>query len=133
MFKKVLQWFKDMFSNDVGQYDPKAEEYGFKLLLGVILGIFLSITVPILFVYLEAWEITIRIVDLIWHEDFFWRTGYYIAFVAANFGLLAVAGFSTYRINGQYDRLLLKKGVRIVAIIFYLIAIAMYIYCIVSK
>ena len=118
---------KDILKNDIGQYDPEAEKLGWKGVILFFLGIIISIVIPVLFVYLEAWEITVNLGRLIWDEAFGLRTGYFILFCLANISLLIVCMLTTYRINGRIYRLRIKKAMRFIAIFLYIIVVILYI------
>jgi len=124
--------FKDIFKNDLGKYDPKAEQRGVKGVVSFLAGLLLSVVIPILFVYLEAWEITLQLERLIWDEDNFWRTGYFIIFVVANWAFGVVLMLPTYRINGQEHRLAYKKFARGAALVAYVVFIILYLYQIIK-
>jgi|GEM_PF-6780556 len=130
----LFRLLKKIFSNEVGQeVKPK-----WKVALFVIIGLILAIVIPTLFVYLEAWEITINLQRLIWETENRFRFPYFISFILSNLAFIIVAMLSIFRLHSheasEYERyqndlleLKSKKAFRIMMLILYVITITLYV------
>lgn len=101
--------FRNFFSNDLGEYRYGAEKLNVKEWFYIILGVIGSFIIPVLFVYLEAWDITINLEELIWSAELPIRCYYFISCIAGCISSLFVLILTPKRINGKTNRLQAKK------------------------
>jgi len=95
----MFKLLKKMFSNEV----CREEKPVWKILLFFIIGLIIVIIIPVLFVYLEAWEITINLERLIWESENRFRFPYFIIFILSNLTFIIVAMLSIFKIDFYVD------------------------------
>lgn len=135
MIKKIVKFFKDIYSDDIGVYNPKAEKLTVGTILYWVIGIALSFIIPAIFIYIEVGEFDWNFFRFLWGEEEtagllgggLYRGGYYILGLSGN-GFLLLAGFaSPYWINGRKEILEIKKLSRFLFPVCYIGAIACFI------
>lgn len=134
--KTVINFFKELFRDDIGIYDPNAKKWGVGWVIYWIVGSILSILIPICLVYLEAWEFQWNVFRLIWVEEgtnYLCRLGYFCLGIPTNFLFLGAGYATTKHINGKKEYLETKKTARTVmyfsyglCIFFFIMANIMY-------
>ena len=78
--KRIVKFFKDIFSNDAGKYCPKTKKIRLKWVIYWVIGIILTVLIPTCLVYLEAWEFNWNIVKIVWVEEgkYLYRGGHFL-------------------------------------------------------
>ena len=118
--KRFVRFFKYIYSDDVGSYNPKAEKITVSSVLYWVIGLALCFMIPAALVYIQAGEFDWNVFRFIWGEEEtaglyangLLRLGSYIFTLCGN-GFLLIGGFITpYRINGHRERLEYKKITR---------------------
>ena len=118
--KRIIRFFTDIYSNDIGTYDPKAEKIGARGVLYWVIGIILCFLIPAALVYIEVGEFDWNVFRFLWgeeetaglHTKGLFRLGSYIFTLSGN-GFLLISGYiSPYRINGHSERLQIKEFTR---------------------
>lgn len=131
MIKKITTFFKEIYSDDIGTYNPEAKKVTVKDILYWIIGLVLCFIIPAVFIYIEVGEFDWNFFRFIWGEEEtagllgggLYRGGYFILGLAGNV-YLTIAGFLTpYKINGDRRFLEAKKLTRFCFPIFYVGAI----------
>ena len=64
MHNVISNYFKEIFKNDVGVADPKVKKLGLKDILYWIIGLIISLLIPVCIVYLEAWAFNINVFNI---------------------------------------------------------------------
>lgn len=119
--------FRNFFSNDLGEYRYGAEKLNVKEWFYIILGVIGSFIIPVLFVYLEAWDITINLEELIWSAELPIRCYYFISCIAGCISSLFVLILTPKRINGKTNRLQAKKILRLFSCVTTLLFLLFYV------
>ena len=120
--KRIVRFFKDIYSDSVGVYDPKVKKAKVKVgeVFYWVIGLILCFLIPAALVYIQAGEFDWNVFRFIWGEEEtaglyangLLRLGSYIFTLCGN-GFLLIGGFITpYRINGHRERLEYKKITR---------------------
>lgn len=119
IIKRIVQYFKNIFSNDIGEYNPKADKADFQSILYWIIGLILCYIIPTVFVYLEVGEFDLNVFRFIWGEESnelyhegIYRLGYWGCGVCTVLAFIAVGFLSPYRVNGKEQLLDFKKTLR---------------------
>jgi hypothetical protein len=118
MINTIKTFFKELFKDDIGKYDPEAEKVHFKLVLYWIIGLIIAFLIPACLVYLEVGEFDWNVFKYIWGEDSqnygneLYRGGYFLLGFCANVLFLLWGSLSTYMINGKAELLDMKQTSR---------------------
>jgi hypothetical protein len=137
MLNTIKTFFKELFKDDIGKYDPEAEKVHFKQVLYWIIGLIIAFLIPACLVYLEVGEFDWNVFKFIWGEDaqnygnVLYRGEYFMGGFCANVFFLAWGFLSTYRINGKKEMLELKITSRFFCLLGFTIAIVSFILAIV--
>ena len=138
--KRIIRFFTDIYSNDIGTYDPKAEKIGARGVLYWVIGIILCFLIPAALVYIEVGEFDWNVFRFLWgeeetaglHTKGLFRLGSYIFTLSGN-GFLLISGYiSPYRINGHSERLQIKEFTRCFPFL-YIAGIAMFILAMIEQ
>ena len=54
--KRIIRFFKDIYSDDVGSYNPKAEKITVSSVLYWVIGLALCFVIPAALIYIEVGE-----------------------------------------------------------------------------
>ena len=134
MGKALINYFKELFKSEVGIYSPEADKLGFKWIIYLIIGILLSIIIPISLVYIEVGQFDWNVFNFIWgkeaeilYDNGLNRGGYFICGICACLSFVITGFLTTYRINGKKMLLDMKQISRILFIICFLMGIACFI------
>ena len=118
--KRFVRFFKDIYSDDVGSYNPKAEKITVSSVLYWVIGLALCFMIPAALVYIQAGEFDWNVFRFIWGEEetaglygggLFRGTSWGFC-LCGNVCLLMAGGLTPYRINGRYGLLEVKKFFR---------------------
>ena len=105
-----FKFFKKLFSGELG----KRKKMSLLEVLIFLLSFLLSVIIPTLLVYLEAWEVTFNLERLIWRSENPYRIPYFIILCLANVAFVLLAMFSIYAFefseSPYYQKLQEKKG-----------------------
>lgn len=119
MFKTIGIFFKEFIKNEVGVFNSEAEKFNLKWSIYFIIGIILSIIIPICFVYIEVGQFDWNVFKFIWGEetenlyaDGLYRGGYFICGICSCLSFTITGFLTTYRINGNKTRLDMKQIAR---------------------
>lgn len=129
MFKGLVDFFKEIFKNDVGIFRPEAKKPSAKWIIYWIFGVILSIVIPTCLVYLEAGQFRWNVFTLIWEDgsNYLYRVGYFLLGLGSNILFLLLGYLNTYHINGDRQLLDDKKVLRVLVAIGYSIFIVCFI------
>ena len=129
MFKELVDFFKEIFKNDVGIFRPEAKKPSAKWIVYWIFGVILSIVIPACLVYLEAGQFRWNVFTLIWEDgtNYLYRAGYFLLGLGSNILFLLLGYLNTYHINGDRQLLDDKKVLRALVAIGYSIFIVCFI------
>ena len=118
--KRIKKFFKDMFGNVLGIPYKKTKKTRLKWLLYWVVGLLLAFLIPTLFLYLESWQFTWNIAEIIYPEggNYVGRHSYYWIGVISII-LFVIVGYLNPGNIGQ-DRNLL--GAKIILRMFMVIA-----------
>lgn len=135
MIKKIVKFFKEIYSNDIGTYDPKAEKIKVRDVLYLVIGFVVSLIISSIFVYIEVGEFDWNVFRFLWGEEEtanlagggLYRGGHFVLGLSGNM-FLVIAGFiTTYKINGHIELLEMKRLARFAFPICYAGAITSFI------
>ena len=128
--KRIVRFFKDIYSNSVGDYDPKVKKAKVKVgeVFYWVIGLILCFLIPAALVYIEVGEFDWNVFRFLWSDeameglygDASNRVGYYLFCLGGNLYLLMAGGLTPYRINGRYNLLEIKKFLRLLLPFFYI-------------
>ena len=118
--KRIIRFFKDIYSDDVGSYNPKAEKITVSSVLYWVIGLALCFVIPAALIYIKVGEFDWNVFRFLWGEEEtaglygggLFRGGSFVLTFSGN-GFLLISGYITpYRINGHPERLQIKEFTR---------------------
>ena len=121
------------FNNNLEKYKPKTKRNIWKSILYFLFAIIFIICIPILFAYLEAWEFTFNIENLIWESANPFRLPYFLFFICANMLFVAFLMYSMRNIDSLIIKIRNKKIILIFVFILYIVVLVLYIFAIINK
>lgn len=128
---RILYFIKEFFKNDIGKYDRNAEKTTVGWILYWVLGSILVLVITLTMIFVESYLNLI----LLWNPfnpekpiDNAFSSMYMISSVFSGWAFLRVGSLTTYRINGNIDRLKAKKKWRWVWLAYFIVEIAFYIF-----
>ena len=112
--KRIKKFFKDMFGNVLGIPYKKTKKTRLKWLLYWVVGLLLAFLIPTLFLYLESWQFTWNIAEIIYPEggNYVERHCYFLCGVISTALFVAVGYLNPSNIGQDRNLLELKKGLR---------------------
>lgn len=132
MLNQIAEYFRELFKNDLGKFNPKASKVDLKSVLYWVFGLIFSFVIPACLVYLEVGQFNWNVIKFIWGEEAqallgngLYRGGYFICGLCANISLLLAGFLSTYRVNGKSELLSFKKISRV----FFILCLPLAIIC----
>lgn len=130
MVKKIAYFFKELFKNDVGEYNPNAKKLSIGWGIYLIVGLIFSILIPFCFLWLESGQFTWDIIAIIWAENtnYVYRLGYFGCSIFSNIIFILWGFFTTYRINGNREMLSYKILMRFICILGYILSLICFIF-----
>lgn len=138
MLNTIKNFFKELFKDDIGKYNPEAEKVHFKQVLYWVIGLIISYLIPTCLVYWELGQFDWNVFKFIWGEDaqiygnVLFRGGYILGGLSANVFFLLWGFYSTYIINGSKDALYIKQSSRFFFFLCFTIAIVCFIFAMVE-
>lgn len=127
---KIKYFIKEFFKNDIGKYDRDAEKTTLGCVLYWVFGSILVLLITLTMIFVEGYLNLI----LLWNPfnpekpiDNAFGSMYLISSVFSGWAFLRVGSLTTYRINGNKDRLSAKKMWRWVWLTYFIIEIIFYI------
>ncbi|MCH5162498.1 MAG: hypothetical protein J1G38_03295 [Clostridiales bacterium] len=134
MLNRFKNFFKELFKNDIGEYNPEATKVHFTQVLYWIIGLIICFLIPTCLVYLEVRQFDWNVFNFIWGEkaqaygdEVLYRGGYFVGGLCANISFLVWGFLSTYIINGQKEMLGLKRCARFFFVICIIFAVSCFI------
>ena len=135
MLNKIMNYFKELFKNDIGEYNPEAEKVHLSQVLYWIIGLIICFVIPACLVYLEVGQFDWNVFSFIWGEKaqefgekiVLYRGGYFIGGLCANISFLVWGFLSSYIINGKKDMLYIKQCARFFFAICFVVSIICFI------
>ena len=109
--KRIVKFFKDIFSNDAGKNCPKTKKIRPKWVIYWVICVILIVLIPTCLVYLEAWEFNWNVVKIVWAEgeNYLFR-GFHFLFGMLSLLCIFFLGYMTpENLNG--DKLMLERKV----------------------
>lgn len=124
MGKAITHFFKELFKTEVGNFNPEANKIRLQDVLYWIIGLVLSLFIPVCLVYLETWEFAWNVFVLLLgkntetlYANGLYRLGYFICGICGNV-LFLITGFcTTFKINGNEKGLMVKVAARLFCVI----------------
>ena len=113
MLKRLIDFFKEIWKDDIGVFRPEAKKPS-KWIVYWVVGIISSIVIPACLVYLEAWQFKWNVFALIWEEgtNYLYRCLYFLSAMCGNIGFVFLGYLNTYHINGDIQLISYKKTMR---------------------
>lgn len=122
--KTIKVFFKEIFKNDVGEFNREAKKVSVKWKLYWIIGLILGIAIPIGMIIIE-WYLILVVFQ--YELNRYANISYFLLSIMFHICFLRLGYLTTYRINGNRKLLEEKQNLRFWTLFLLILTIALYI------